>query len=589
MNLALQLLKGHVKGVRGKRSSHECTAPVDLEDGSSNSELHPWTRIPHILEAICAYLNDIPSLARLARVCVAFNEPTLDALYANIEDFIEFLKCLPRDLWILKDLKKPKETSSECDPVKEKVLHFRRKMTRNDWDSFMSKSVRVKTMGPPLANAHRTLHSSPKLVRGLRVQYKVGESVLGAFAERPISIPFPKLRQLTGGLPTSVLSAVLSPSLRHLDITYSNLEDLDGDSAALAALCPSLESLHLVMPFPAIRSDLLSQYVQRLEHLHSLTGWLPAPQTILEILRERSKLGALELVLFHGHHYSTPDKESHLHEVDSLALEADSYEHVLIALDIMFKSSPQPSSGLEPPSFPVVRSLSVRAGLNESALYSLVSPLPRLISHSALMDLHITHILIRSEDDHPPLHEALRQLTVFHNLTALTVEVIESCPAEDQLSGSQLSELVSHWPLLEKLRIIRPRDSTTMLPKDPTSMLDLAAILRACPHLRNVYVDVLVHPDDVLALSEMLDPSERFENLRYLALQHYTARYTDVEPIAYLSASCAPFLAHIYTWGTWQKEFWKLVAAAASVDRAVKCRVDIRPCREMTEGLNRFP
>jgi len=149
----------------------------------------------------------------------------------------------------------------------------------------------------------------------------------------------------------------------------------------------------------------------------------------------------------------------------------------------------------------------------------------------------------------------LRAFAVYLYFTTSRHSALKSKPSiPDKLSGAQLSELVSHWPLLETLRITRLREFTmspqTLTPMTPSiPALDLIAILYACPILKNVLVNVVIRPDDIDILSATLDGSECFKSLICLSLEHSTARSIDVEPVALSLAQYTPCLAHIHTDG----------------------------------------
>ncbi|EIW81196.1 hypothetical protein CONPUDRAFT_165408 [Coniophora puteana RWD-64-598 SS2] len=276
------------RAVRDRLRSRRAPIAEDHGGGPSNSELHVWLRIPHILDAICAYVNDDSSLARLARVCRAFNEPALSVLYAHIEDILLFLQCLPRDLWTIKGLKKYK---------KYKELRFRRKMTQRDWDIFAVKAARVKALGPPLSNPYRGLHCAPRYDNDpTGVLFVPHDSVLDALTKRPIPILFPNLRVLTGALPNPLFSALLSPQLRHLDVTHENMEVFLNNEPSLPVLCPSIESLHILTftgdvekPFPTPR------FIPQWSSLRSLTGSFCVDSALLDYLRGCQNLDKLEL------------------------------------------------------------------------------------------------------------------------------------------------------------------------------------------------------------------------------------------------------------------------------------------------------
>jgi len=382
-----------------------------------------------------------------------------------------------------------------------------------------------------------------------------------------------------------LFSALLSPQIRHLDVTRENLEMFLDNERSLPVLCPSVESLHILTLMEDVRKPFpTSRFIPQRSSLYSLTGGFCVDSALLNDLRGRPKLGKLEFCLLDGPYRPMADTECQLREVDSLILDADSYEDVSDALDLLFRPAVrQPSLD----SLPVVRTLHIRSCVQESAPSSfLTSPLSQLISHSDLRSFHITHKRKRSDGDYVALSESLRCLSVFHNLTSFSVEVETLYPAEDNLSGAQLGKLVLYWPRLETLRVSRLRDRNTFL-----DVLDLITILRACPTLKNVLVNVLVKPDDELVLSTILGESECFSNLVCMRLEHYPGRKKDVESVALLLANHAPHLAHMHTEGRVQWEFWEKVAIAAACemgDMMRKAGVDTRPCQEMVRGFYRF-
>lgn len=65
----------------------------------------PRSALPHhcfsvveILERILSYVQTKNTLATLARTCLSFRDPALDALYGELDELGDLLRCLSSDV-----------------------------------------------------------------------------------------------------------------------------------------------------------------------------------------------------------------------------------------------------------------------------------------------------------------------------------------------------------------------------------------------------------------------------------------------------------------------------------------------------------
>ncbi|EIW79889.1 hypothetical protein CONPUDRAFT_74210 [Coniophora puteana RWD-64-598 SS2] len=162
------------------------------------------------------------SLARLARVCTSFQDPALDALYANVECFVEFFASLPNDVCLLKELTagKHQKYMPFADFTRKKLI-FKREISASEWSALIMRAARVKHIRQSINEL-----DSCRVVPSM--------DFADALNKCPVSVLFPNLRTLYFTVPFGPLNACLlfGPQLRYLALTSLSITFLNGSEAA---------------------------------------------------------------------------------------------------------------------------------------------------------------------------------------------------------------------------------------------------------------------------------------------------------------------------------------------------------------------
>ncbi|RPD62558.1 hypothetical protein L226DRAFT_610917 [Lentinus tigrinus ALCF2SS1-7] len=244
----------------------------------SSTIQHRTLHIAEIFRHICDVADNM-TLAILARTCKAFQEPSLQALWRILPDFVPLVKCFPHDCWI----------------IQNDELRFARLPLPNEWIVFLKYAKLVKSLGC-------RYHTSP---------LKLHAGVIDALcALRPTLVLFPNIRSLDwpimdlrgSSLPPTLsllgdgitalwiesysravsLSeqmlqtaiAIIASRFRYLKSLHISLEDTDPgigiDSEVSTALSSLLVGLHALTEFKCLDISLSSPTIMHLAQLITL-------------------------------------------------------------------------------------------------------------------------------------------------------------------------------------------------------------------------------------------------------------------------------------------------------------------------------
>ncbi|KAH7925147.1 hypothetical protein BV22DRAFT_1129254 [Leucogyrophana mollusca] len=158
-------------------------------------------------------IADGESLARLARTCRFFQEPALDALWAELESIHPLIRCLPGDVWMRRG----------------STVFYKKYLSPRHWITFhkYASRIRVLKLPKPLSTTIQTLI---------------------ALDDSPASAPlFPRLRHLewfdTNAERLSYLRLFLAPSLVVLKADLRGLSESDPNVlSSLHTICPLIRT-----------------------------------------------------------------------------------------------------------------------------------------------------------------------------------------------------------------------------------------------------------------------------------------------------------------------------------------------------------
>ncbi|EIW85964.1 hypothetical protein CONPUDRAFT_160875 [Coniophora puteana RWD-64-598 SS2] len=462
--------------------------------------MHRVLQIPELREYIFHLINKRSAYASLAAVCRAFQDPALDALYGDVDDFCNLLKCMPGNLFSYQ-IYKP--------TLNMPMLFLKRNMTSGDWHTLSKYTSRV-----------RSLQITWDLSETDTKPYALLEDTV-CYALARCAFPgtmFPKLHTLRLIGPERAGVSMLQPfllgeRLRHLyispckvfvDDVYKHipylpylsplLETLVIDFSSNVETTPGQLSIELLKP----TADMASVLCQ-MNNLQRI-GSGPMSEWILAHLASLPKLSTLTLMVFKECGWlSSPSSVISVPKLTSLTLQAAEYETATLALRKLADSARRPDQLSDSPvlelrtvGLEVLWVLATGGSLSvfTSALASCTSP------------THLQEIIISNRSPNgamtiPPLqlltpitYDDLRPLAAFSKLTRLSLSFvfIPFLPRD----ASKFFDLLPSWPLLEILEA-RPLH---------LDIATLVHILRALTKLSILSVDVIVSDTELEDLSQ---------------------------------------------------------------------------------------
>ncbi|EIW83495.1 hypothetical protein CONPUDRAFT_152516 [Coniophora puteana RWD-64-598 SS2] len=516
--------------------------------------MHRCLEIAEIFDLVVSYLDQKSSLTSLARVSRSFNEPAINALYADLDNWFEFLMFLPRDLWSF-----GRTVTGSWLPTQ--ILFFNRDLTEDEWLLFMARAAKVRTIGTPVVDeGYRKLGAwntftydpPPNIIDGQRLVV-ADVSVTDSLMKCPRSLLFPNLRALTlgDGCPVEMLRRFLPSGLRRLNVSNQTIQDFSSLPFSIAVLCPSMDSF-ICRDVYTLGPDSL-RFICDWQHLRTLQGPVYFNQKLWSYLASQSNLSSLEIQTFDLPDWRIMRNRGRLRTVDNLSLTSGRFQDTAAALEILFGTEIVHASAAKP----IVRRLTINvqpaspeyvaSKPPQSSLKGLTNALRKLLSNEDLKELHLTHAsfsyhfgIARIPPGASSFYDALLPLTAFSNVSVVTLSA--ALDNSHRFSYSQLLSLVRHWKSLEVLSVPSLLNSI--------SLQELRELCRVCPRLREVDVRVIMDKnlvDCILADSE--DLSHCMNNITCLTLGHTSEEKDDIRPTALAISRLMPRLMRVSVFG----------------------------------------
>ncbi|EIW83229.1 hypothetical protein CONPUDRAFT_136334 [Coniophora puteana RWD-64-598 SS2] len=462
--------------------------------------MHRCLRILDVILQIVHWIDDDRSLTRLARVCKLFQDPALDALYEEIDDFSNLVQCLP-------------ESALPVEP--RGYWGFQRELGPNDWEILSEYTSRVRSLH--VLGDEWYLHASGRYQNVLS-----SRCICRALSEKTIcpGTLFPKLQMLRLSRPDSVVlsmvrSMLLGSRLLHLHLLHpcGAFPEFYQEFPKLAEHYPFLETLVIDLGHKDYLSQTLPDELDveptpelvvcvcQLKHLRVVDVGT-VNHRMLERFATLTRFDQLTILLL-SDHFTWLSVEASCYRIPpSLILEADAYGVASQALRRLTNSA----------SSHVQRNIPLphlhRLRLNVTWPYSpgsrmseFSSALAHCVSSQYLTDISIENPCAGlTEEEHlhwsPVNYEDLMPFTRFGNLTRLSLEYTQT----PILAGAReaLLDLLPHWPCLEMLCINPFVLNVTML-------ID---VLRILPRLSEFLIKINMEtnePDSILHNSKYLD------------------------------------------------------------------------------------
>ncbi|KAI9567219.1 hypothetical protein HD554DRAFT_1008927 [Boletus coccyginus] len=380
---------------------------------------------------LCRYAN--ADLAALARTCKRFKEPALDMIWAELNDLVPLVRCLPEASWV----------------ESEGVHSLQKCLEQTDWDIILGYAQHVRAL--------------PRL-RGL--------SGLSADCIEALSNPPSPIESISPHKP----NAKITPLMRHLansKLTRISFEDAGNLGATIDMFgerCPIVT---------AVRTDTAASLIRCWQNLCSVQC-----NDIGLDIEALSRLSRL-------HNLRYMDLEVHNVLVDQMhAAFSPAFTLTFPALEDLFLVSHHLTHIwrlLRHFRTPVAHDLDVSVDALPTApdLMSFLVFLQEACTHASLNNLS----LVAFNADETPLENAfsyyitfdhLRPLTVFQNIKSIMLNV----PCGADLNEREFLRLASSWPHLEKFVVGEEHGRPESSAITPGGFLQL---LERCRSLRVLY------------------------------------------------------------------------------------------------------
>ncbi|KAH7889099.1 hypothetical protein F5I97DRAFT_1925674 [Phlebopus sp. FC_14] len=419
--------------------------------------MHKALHITEILHAVCGFAAQ-DSLAKLARTCRAFEEPALDALWANLETLEPLVHCLPSNIWGTLGGKL--------------ILH--RPLHTEHWRLLRKYSNRICRIekGTPYGTGLRYLIALASHANDARVSL------------------FPNLRVLLSCRLTSdripLFCWLIGPSLIQLQLSIEGVSPrILAFLASVARLCPRMETI-LLNPVKSVDTDLsatsISQSICQWNHLvHASFGALDV--SAYEHVSQLRSLTYLKLSISRAsltHLCKATLQPTAFTNVCDLVLDAESLLVAAAWLDCLSRDHAVSLC---------LSQLTVNIRECERTTRSLhslcLAICSHLLSHDTLHSIELDDLrcqygvfLVVMVDIQPLLIFRNVKRVILHELAAVT------------LGDEELEELAQAWPCIEVLhlnRYVADPEATglsTVLPR----FSGLCTLARLCPHLRELSI-----------------------------------------------------------------------------------------------------
>ncbi|EIW74301.1 hypothetical protein CONPUDRAFT_170291 [Coniophora puteana RWD-64-598 SS2] len=500
--------------------------------------MHLCLLIPELVEIIILNINyHKPTLARLACVCTALRDPSLDALYWRVESFGDLLRVLPCKDLISVCISSSGNLRRKCaDPSTLRgrwdTSELTTRITQRQWNTFAAYAARVRHI---------------KVDFALGIPGYSSRSVCRAFPDRcPIPSLFPNLRSLhiSGGpsvfCPRFVDRLCLGPEVRDIRFNYLTINtfmDSISSPEQFASRVPLLERLSAPTYNTADTLQHLAQYIPQWPNLTTLSCG-PLDTNCLTSLSLLRSFRHLELLLGEDTIWIEEDRRFGLSRLESLKIECSTFEKSAKALVAVLSRDLRPHQQHDK-----LRYLSIHASSSSAgSVQTLTEALSRLVSSHALREITLEDSLfkeagLQKADDvewiHPLLH--------FSHLTNFTI--LRTGMAHYSLyslTGHQLLSVVRKWPQLEVLRVLHLKSLLTL----PEAI----ALIGTLPRLSAFDVGIQVTHEDVATLGDSSVPLPCNDYITALSMhcEERTMHPGDDFLLAFILTRVFPRLSTIY-------------------------------------------
>ncbi|EIW83430.1 hypothetical protein CONPUDRAFT_164381 [Coniophora puteana RWD-64-598 SS2] len=507
--------------------------------------MHQVFRIVELLELIFHHVQDQVAYAQLAITCQSFRELAFDGLYAHIQSFAKFLKCLPRDLWHMED---------------SQTIGFRRDFTQDDWGKLFSYTRRIKTVvinnrdvvSNKVAASLRSC-PFPSLFPQLHALHINGYPILTPM-HRVLMVP--TLRTLTAR--DMDVSSLMAPTLRTMNMQHGmDMSSPTSASDSPLARLPMIENFscgrHRAEPTAWI-SDVLKGW----KHLRSVDCG-PLDVEALEHIARMPRVSSLVLPVAASDAWL--ERHFGIALCDELDLQVGNFvtfSRAMRALfmpprDLVLSRIVGGSRSLAHLSSITIYSTDARNFTSPSptsttpySLSHITNALVSCVSHDHLTVIKLSDYWTSGKPSGRIRHADLTPLCVFSQLTTLVIKLQRQ---RILLDDDQFADLIARWSRLHTLSLAKF--------EHPMGLSSLLAVLRSCPGLRNLDVAFRVRLSDVEALrvtpsqSNNPDYADRIGHgselpcnryIEWMNMEHATEDPEDAAPLANLFRRVVPAL-----------------------------------------------